>query len=118
MEKYYKLIGIALIFLTFGIVFLWNDNTYLKNESKNNAVEYKKLEKDIIIKQQEIILNRKEISRKDSLLLVLTNKEKRLIENLNQQKNENTKNTFNYLSSNNDERFKLFSRLAAEKSNP
>jgi murein L,D-transpeptidase YafK len=117
MEKYYKIIGIFLAALIFGVVFLWNNNSYLKSETKKNAIEYKELEKEKTILSEEIKLNRQEIQRKDSIILVLTNKEKSLLETLKTQKNENSKNTFDYLNSSNDERFILFSRLATEKSN-
>ncbi len=116
MEKYFKYIVIIVTALTFGVLFLWNNNSYLKNEKAKNDIEYNKLEQEKNIISEEMKLNRREIQRKDSIVLILVNNEKSLLDKLNSQKNENIKNTFDYLNSNNDERFKLFSRLAAEKS--
>lgn len=118
MEKYSKIIGIGLIVLTFGIVFLWNNNSFLKDQSKTNKIEYEKLEKQKKVLSEEVKQNRQEIQRKDSILSDKTKKEKSLLETLNSQKNESIKNTFEYLNSNNDKRFELFTRLATEKDKP
>lgn len=118
MDKLTKILIVAVVGLIFGIVFLWNNNSYLKSETKNNAKEYKKLEQLKTRLSEEINLTRVEIQRKDSIISALISKEQSLLKILNSQKDEKFKNTFDYLNSSNDERFKLFSKLAAEKSNP
>lgn len=110
------LIIAALFFLALSF-FMFSRNTEANEKIKTNKETIKDLQQDKEALYKDLEASEKRLKQKDSLFLVLSEKEKLFLINLNNVKNENIKNRFNYLNSNNDERFELFSRLATEKSN-
>lgn len=57
-------------------------------------------------------------AEKDSIILVLSKKETLFLTNLNNNKNETSKNIFRYLNSSDDVKFQLFARLITEADTP
>lgn len=109
------LLGVILIFILRSLFVSYGSIKSLKNDLKGNIKKVDSIEASKKQLFDEIRNDSLLLSKKDSIILVLTNQKTSLKKSLKYYKNENKKLKGNYIDNPINKRIAIFAKLATEK---